>query len=98
MEWDASLLGKCGFYCGSCPTHASGHCRGCIPEHEEGDCFTRDCVLEQGLHFCGECRRFPCDTIIQTPRTTVLDQRWLLWKRRAAQETALEELETGPGA
>ena len=79
---DPQLLGKCGFYCGSCPTNLSGQCPGCIQAHDTGDCFTRDCVLEKGLCFCGQCRQFPCDTILTRPKSTVLDREWLLWKRQ----------------
>lgn len=78
---DEKLLGKCGFYCGCCPTCRDGGCRGCREEHEIGDCFTRDCVLRQGLSCCEECKGFPCETILTQPHTTVLDKAWLLWKR-----------------
>lgn len=43
---DEKLLGKCGFYCGACPTYIKDGCRGCEEEHTTGDCFTRDCVKE----------------------------------------------------
>lgn len=78
---DEKLLGKCGFYCGCCPTYREGGCRGCLAEHGTGDCFTRDCVLRQGLSFCEACKSFPCETILTQPHTTVLDKAWLLWKR-----------------
>ena len=77
------LIGKCGFYCGACPTFLNGNCKGCMEEHEEGDCFSRDCVLKRGLNFCGECSDFPCDTIIEKPHSTVLDKDWLKWKRNS---------------
>jgi len=83
MNVDAQCLGKCGFYCGSCPTFRMGNCRGCIDEHTEGDCFTRDCVLAKGLTACGECADFPCETIMTRPRCTVLDKEWLRWKRES---------------
>jgi len=76
-----TLLGKCGFYCGSCPTYRKGNCRGCVDEHTAGDCFTRDCVLAKGITACGECADFPCETIMTQPRCTVLDKDWLRWKR-----------------
>jgi len=28
------LLGKCGFYCGACPTYIKGGCRGCEEEEQ----------------------------------------------------------------
>ena len=78
---DEKLIGKCGFYCGACPTYIKGGCKGCIEEHEKGDCFSRDCALEKGLCFCGECANFPCETIMTKPRCTVLDKDWLAWKK-----------------
>ena len=78
---DEKLLGKCGFYCGCCPTYREGGCRGCLAEHGAGDCFTRDCVLRQELSCCEACKSCPCETILTQPHTTVLDKAWLLWKR-----------------
>ncbi|MGE5599748.1 MAG: DUF3795 domain-containing protein [Bacteroidota bacterium] len=75
------LVGYCGFYCGSCPTLRAGRCSGCRRAHRPGDCFTNTCVQEKGLRFCGECRDFPCDDLLHRERATVLDQRWLAWKR-----------------
>lgn len=63
-----------------CPTYRKGGCRGCMDEHRTGDCYTRDCVLEQGIDACGACEKFPCDTIMTRPHTTVLDRDWLRWK------------------
>lgn len=80
---DEKLIGKCGFYCGACSTYIAGNCLGCEGEHDAGDCFTRDCVTGKGLRFCGECRDFPCDDIIDRDRATVLDRSWLEWKRRS---------------
>lgn len=80
---DSKLLGKCGFYCGACPTYLIGNCKGCTEEHTKGDCFSLDCVTENGLDFCGQCSRFPCDDIINKPHSTVLDKDWLRWKRNS---------------
>ncbi|MDE5714719.1 MAG: DUF3795 domain-containing protein [Anaeroplasmataceae bacterium] len=80
---DEKLLGKCGFYCGSCPTYLKDGCKGCLGEHEKGDCFTRDCVLDKGVSACGACKDFPCETILTQPHTTVLDKDWLKWKKES---------------
>lgn len=77
----AELVGLCGFYCGSCPTYRGGRCPGCIDAHADGDCFTHTCVRKRGLRFCGECEDFPCDDIVTREKATVLDRRWLEWKR-----------------
>lgn len=79
MEY--KTLGKCGFYCGACPTYINQKCKGCMDEHTEGDCYSRDCVVRKGLNFCGECKEFPCDTILTQQHCTVLDKDWLLWKK-----------------
>ena len=55
----------------------------CEEEHTSGDCFTRDCVKEKKLNFCGECKNFPCDTIMTKPHSTVLDKDWLAWKKKS---------------
>ena len=83
---NGQLVGKCGFYCGSCPTFLGGGCEGCMKAHVKGDCFTRDCVLGKGLPFCGACPEFPCDTILTKERCTVLDKDWLRWKRACREE------------
>lgn len=83
MNLKSELLGKCGFYCGTCPTYINANCKGCTEEHMEGDCFTRDCVIKKGLDACGQCEKFPCDTIITKPHTTVLDSEWLKWKKES---------------
>ncbi|MBQ2816534.1 MAG: DUF3795 domain-containing protein [Clostridia bacterium] len=74
-------MGKCGFYCGSCPTFNKGDCLGCIDAHEKGDCYTRDCVIEKGIDYCGKCSSFPCEHILENERCTVLDKSWLRWKK-----------------
>lgn len=83
---DEKLLGKCGFYCGSCPTYRNGKCAGCMDAHGPGDCFTRDCVLAQGFDCCGACQNFPCDELFRRKKATVLDREWLQWKRRSRSE------------
>ena len=81
---DEKLLGKCGFYCGCCPTYRKDGCQGCMEEHKAGDCYTRDCVLERGIDCCGACEAFPCDAILTRPHATVLDQDWLRWKKESS--------------
>lgn len=77
-----ALLGRCGFYCGVCPTYVSGGCPGCGAAHVPGDCFTRDCTGKQGLSHCTLCSRFPCGELLRREKATVLDKDWLRWKRR----------------
>ncbi|MBE5960958.1 MAG: DUF3795 domain-containing protein [Lachnospiraceae bacterium] len=77
------LIGRCGFFCGSCPTYISGQCSGCMKEHNTSDCYTRDCTIKKKLNYCGECSQFPCDVILTKPHTTVLDKDWLRWKKES---------------
>jgi len=80
---DEKLLGRCGIYCGACPTYLKGNCNGCTSEHKPGDCYSLDCCNSRGLRFCGACEDFPCDTILTKPHSTALDKDWLLWKRNS---------------
>ncbi|MBQ2882127.1 MAG: DUF3795 domain-containing protein [Clostridia bacterium] len=75
-------IGKCGFYCGSCPTYINKKCLGCLEEHQDGDCYTRDCVIKKGLDFCGKCEDFPCNELFIRPKSTVLSKNWLKWKQK----------------
>lgn len=77
-----ALLGRCGFYCGGCPTYVGGQCPGCEAAHSPGDCFTRDCTRRQGVDLCPLCGDFPCGELLCRKKATVLDHDWLLWKRK----------------
>ena len=79
---DEDAVGKCGFYCPSCPSFTAGNCAGCMNGNKDGDCYTRDCVLCKGISFCGQCKDFPCDVILTKPRSSVLDRDWLEWKKK----------------
>ena len=80
MTETMALIGKCGFYCGSCPDYRDKSCSGCRTAHSKGDCFTFDCVEEKGLDFCGNCPDFPCPDLFTRQKHTVLDAKWLQWK------------------
>lgn len=75
-------IGGCGFFCGCCPDYRSGNCAGCREAHVQGDCFTLDCINEKKLEYCPECGKFPCDLLLAKKKATVLDQAWMLWKRK----------------
>lgn len=80
------LIGKCGFYCGSCPTYINKICSGCRTAHMEGDCYTFDCVDKQKIEYCGQCTDFPCNEIMTRDKATVLDKKWLEWKQADKQK------------
>lgn len=76
-----NLIGKCGFYCASCPTYTKGKCPSCRLAHSSGDCFTFDCVDRKKIDYCPTCKSFPCEEIMTREKATVLDPRWLKWKK-----------------
>ena len=51
-------IGKCGFACSSCPTYRKRNCAGCMKEHAEGDCYTRDCVISKAMIFAENVNSF----------------------------------------
>lgn len=77
---DENLLGKCGYYCGQCPSYARGDCAGCIRGNADGVCYARDCATRKGIAACGCCRDFPCERIRKDPKATLLSPLWLEWK------------------
>ena len=82
---DQELLGKCGYYCGQCRRYISGKCMGCVKGNPEGTCFARDCVMKKGILSCGCCEDFPCRTIQDDPKATLLSPLWLTWMERQKQ-------------
>lgn len=79
-------IGRCGFYCGCCPNYVNHECEGCVPAHQSGDCYTRDCVEQKGVTFCPQCPEFPCKELLHREHATVLDREWLSWMGRRKEE------------
>ena len=79
-DMDEALLGKCGYYCGQCPSFLHGDCGGCVQGNPDGLCYARDCAMEKGLLSCGHCQDFPCLRIREDPKATLLSPLWLRWK------------------
>ena len=77
---DEQLLGKCGYYCGQCPSFLQGSCAGCVQGNSGGECYARDCAIEKSLLSCGYCPDFPCDRIQEDTKATLLSPLWLKWK------------------
>ncbi|MBQ7160414.1 MAG: DUF3795 domain-containing protein [Clostridia bacterium] len=78
---DKELLGKCGYYCGQCPSYLADKCKGCIKENVGGECYAHDCAINKGLISCGHCEDFPCRTLQDDPKASLLSPLWLKWKR-----------------
>lgn len=56
----------CGLSCSDCEFKKNNKCKGCIatsgkPFH--GPCEVADCAISKHRRFCGECEKFPCDTL-----------------------------------
>ena len=77
---DEQLLGKCGYYCGQCPSFLHGDCTGCVQGNTDGVCCARDCAIAKGLISCGYCEDFPCARIQEDPKATLLSPLWIKWK------------------
>lgn len=90
---DASPVRQMRFLLRQLPPLLERSCTGCLGFHQPGDCYTRDCVLKQGISACGMCGRFPCDVIPEKERYTVLDKAWLQWKKQPSQKTKQPEKE-----
>lgn len=61
-----NLIAPCGLYCGECSGFQEERCGGCISR--KGLClkYTKICRIyscadKKGIHFCCECKAFPCD-------------------------------------
>jgi len=80
MEIKAELIGKCGIYCGACPLHIGGICKGCS-DVSTTKCSIYKCVNERNLNSCGECPEFPCKLHFHE-KTAVYARGYLNWKRR----------------
>jgi len=80
MEIRAELIGKCGIYCGACPLHIRGICKGCS-DISTTKCSIYKCVDERNLNSCGECPEFPCE-LHYHEKTAVYARDYLNWKRR----------------
>ena len=66
MEIKAELIGKCGIYCGACPLHIGGICKGCS-DINTTKCLIYKCVNERNLNSYGECPEFPCEMLKSHP-------------------------------
>ena len=76
----------CGLSCEECEYREEFHCGGCMATGGNpfyGPCELAACARRKKVNFCGECKDFPCDTIITKPHSSVLDKDWLTWKKKS---------------
>lgn len=68
-----STITACGECCVDCKKKLDGLCKGCIesdgcvPEWaSSGRCKVHACARDHGVQFCGICKEFPCDELVNT--------------------------------
>jgi hypothetical protein len=52
---DASLVARCGLYCGACGSYLRGRCPGCAGNDRATWCKVRTCCRDHGWASCAEC-------------------------------------------
>jgi len=68
---DFSNITACGENCTGCKKKIDGSCKGCIESDGQceewagsGGCPIHKCTRENGVPFCGLCRKFPCEWLV----------------------------------
>lgn len=56
IKSDASLIAKCGLYCGACKKYLSDKCQGCSKNEKATWCKTRSCCAENSFQSCADCK------------------------------------------
>ena len=62
-------LSTCGLDCTACNFYLENTCSGCRTVAPEGKCVwggrcdLYDCVAGKNLTHCGQCEKFPCETL-----------------------------------
>lgn len=87
---DFSSITACGECCVGCKKIENGICKGCIDSDgnceewaQSKGCPIHKCAKEHSVQFCGLCREFPCDWLIQK----------IYWRKNVIEElTALADL------
>lgn len=55
---DASLVARCGLYCGACKRYLKGGCPGCTDNVKASWCKVRTCCIEHEFSSCADCHEF----------------------------------------
>lgn len=55
---NASLVARCGLYCGACGQYLKGKCPGCAKNEKATWCGIRSCTAQHGWSSCAECTSF----------------------------------------
>ena len=70
MNEEFKIAAPCGLICDNCSFYQGNEeikCPGCLESKGKpfwGECEVFTCNLMQKTEHCGECKEFPCDTII----------------------------------
>lgn len=65
-SFDATLIARCGAYCGDCTYKEPMSCPGCLDAQGDmfhGTCEVAKCSLSKGYTHCGTCPDLPCDAL-----------------------------------
>lgn len=65
-SFDATLIARCGAYCGDCTYKEPMRCPGCLDAQGDmfhGTCEVAKCSLSKGYTHCGTCPDLPCDAL-----------------------------------
>jgi len=99
---DDRLLTPCGDFCGNCLYYTkqrTPHCPGCDASKGRlfwGNCQVYPCAKEHKVAHCGECKDFPCDTLVSQfdpeygQTSAILRVGFLAYRRKAGTEKYLE--------
>lgn len=78
------LISCCGADCGACPCYGN-MCKGCnascgkvfhAPEGKECGIYFC-CRIKNGFHSCGECKKLPCELILNTRDPALSDEEFM---------------------
>lgn len=80
---DFSAITACGECCTGCQKKKNGICKGCIETdghckewEQSGGCPIHKCARELNVQFCGLCKEFPCEWLVQK----------ITWRRNVVEE------------
>lgn len=69
---DFTQITACGECCTGCKKKENGRCKGCIESDghceewtQSGVCPIHKCARGHEVQFCGLCKEFPCDWLVQ---------------------------------
>lgn len=56
---DATLVARCGLYCGACGAYLKDRCPACHGNAKATWCTIRSCCMQKNIATCADCGEFP---------------------------------------